>query len=258
MENLTMKYGIQMYSIKDIATTDMYAALKTVAEHGYASVEFAGFFGHSADQIKAWLDELGLEVTSTHTRLDALLPDTIADTVAYHKAIGCDTIIIPVADWSTAEKLDANINNMIAAKEYLAKEGMTLAFHNHSTELVPYPYGKTPINEIIERTDIELEPDVFFFSNCGLDPVEFCEKYSSRIRLVHLKDGTYPTDIVRDYSNIHSGIESVPTGQGTVPVDAVVEWARDNGKQIVVEVEARSSGAIVTGECIKYLNERGF
>ena len=57
-----MKYGIQMYSVRDLAEKDLYAALKCVADIGYKYVEFAGFFGHKAEDVRAWLDELGLEV----------------------------------------------------------------------------------------------------------------------------------------------------------------------------------------------------
>ena len=57
-----MKYGIQMYSVRDVAQKDLKAALKTVAEIGYNSVEFAGFFGNDAETVRSWLEEYGLEV----------------------------------------------------------------------------------------------------------------------------------------------------------------------------------------------------
>ena len=248
-----MNYGIQMYSIKDVASVELKRALEIVAKHGYKNVEFAGFFDNSAEDVKLWLDANGLEVSGTHTGLGALTPDNIAATVEYHKVIGCDYIIVPHADWSSEEKLETHIANLNRAAEYVKKEGMTLAFHNHSTELISYPYGKIPMNEILERTDIDIEPDVFFFCNCGLDPIEFCEKYSARIKFIHLKDGTYPTDMERDHTNIHAGAESTVSGQGMVPVDKIVKWAQDNGKKIIVEVECKGSGEAVTGACIDYL-----
>lgn len=39
-----MDYGIQLYSVRDLAEKDLSAAVKRVAELGYSSVEFAGFF----------------------------------------------------------------------------------------------------------------------------------------------------------------------------------------------------------------------
>ena len=51
-----MEYGLQMYSVRDITNDDLAGALKKVAEIGYKYVEFAGFFGHPAEEVKAMLD----------------------------------------------------------------------------------------------------------------------------------------------------------------------------------------------------------
>ena len=50
-----MNYGIQLYSVRDLAENNLGEAVKRVAELGYNSVEFAGFFGHSADKVKEML-----------------------------------------------------------------------------------------------------------------------------------------------------------------------------------------------------------
>ena len=62
-----MEYGLQMYSLRDITGEDLKGALEKVSKIGYKGVEFAGFFGHSAEEVKSWLDEYGLTVTGTHT-----------------------------------------------------------------------------------------------------------------------------------------------------------------------------------------------
>ena len=53
------KYGVQMFGLRDITPTDLRLALKTVADIGYKYVEFAGFFGHSAEEVRSYLDEFG-------------------------------------------------------------------------------------------------------------------------------------------------------------------------------------------------------
>ena len=60
-----MEYGLQMYSLRDITGEDLKGALEKVAKIGYKGVEFAGFFGHSAEDVKDWLDADGLTVTGT-------------------------------------------------------------------------------------------------------------------------------------------------------------------------------------------------
>ena len=60
------KLGLQLYTIRDEMEKDMDACLKKVKEMGYECVEFAGFFGKSAEEVKAILDKYGLEAVSSH------------------------------------------------------------------------------------------------------------------------------------------------------------------------------------------------
>ena len=54
-----MKYGLQMYSVRDAAQGDLLGTLEKVGKLGYHYAEFAGFFGIPAEQVKAKLDECG-------------------------------------------------------------------------------------------------------------------------------------------------------------------------------------------------------
>ena len=47
------EYGIQMYSLRDVTKDDLQGSLKRVADLGYKYIEFAGYFDHSAEQIKS-------------------------------------------------------------------------------------------------------------------------------------------------------------------------------------------------------------
>ena len=53
-----MEYGIQMYSVRDITGENLKEALFKVAELGYKYVEFAGFFGCKAEDVRDWLDAI--------------------------------------------------------------------------------------------------------------------------------------------------------------------------------------------------------
>ena len=43
-ERETMKYGLQMYSVRDITKDDLLGAIEKVGALGYHYAEFAGFF----------------------------------------------------------------------------------------------------------------------------------------------------------------------------------------------------------------------
>ena len=97
------QYGIQLYSVRDRTDKDMAGTLRDLAGMGYAMVEFAGFFGISAADIKRMLEETGLKISGTHTGLRELLDD-YSGTVAYHQAIGNKHYIIPGHDLSDKPK----------------------------------------------------------------------------------------------------------------------------------------------------------
>ena len=104
-----MEYGLQLFSVRDVTERDMEGALRQVAEMGYRSVEFAGFFGHSAQEIKGWLDKYGLTASGTHTGMSELTGDKLQETIAYHQAIGCRNLIVPYESFATKGEIDAFI-----------------------------------------------------------------------------------------------------------------------------------------------------
>ena len=44
--------ALQLYSVREDAEKDLFGVLKQVASFGYDGVEFAGYYGHSAADIK--------------------------------------------------------------------------------------------------------------------------------------------------------------------------------------------------------------
>ena len=83
-----LDYGIQLYSVRDAMEKDVASTLQKIADMGYKYVEFAGFFGHSAQEIRSMLDSTGLVCSGTHSSWEDLRPGKIMETIAYHKAIG--------------------------------------------------------------------------------------------------------------------------------------------------------------------------
>ena len=63
--------GLQLYTLRDIMKVSVPATLKLVADVGYTELEFAGYFDHSAKNIKQLLDDNGLTAPSAHIMLDA-------------------------------------------------------------------------------------------------------------------------------------------------------------------------------------------
>lgn len=249
-----IEYGLQMYSLRDITEKDLKGALKKVADMGYKYVEFAGFFGNTAEDVKSWLDEYGLVCSGTHTDGDALAPDIIDDTIRYHQTIGCKNLIVPGGDWSTKEKMDESIALLNEAQGKLAAAGIALGYHNHSREFFPTPYGKIIENEIIARTHVELEIDTFWAFNAAQDVIGLLESLKDRIRVIHLKDGIPSAPECKNYVHVHDNVHGKSVGSGLAPVKLVREWAIRNNVLMVIESEGLDpTGTEEVGRCIAFL-----
>ena len=235
-----MDYGLQLYSVRDVTGTDLEGTLKKVAEIGYRYVEFAGFFGHSAEEVKAMLDRYGLIVSGTHSGLGDLDAD-FAGTVKYHKIIGNTNYIVPGAPTWTAAELDETIEKLNKYQPMLEAEGIRLAYHNHDGEFKPNADGQIPHEEMERRTNIDFQIDTFWAFVAGKDPVEVITRLKDRVHVIHLKDG------------LRNG-HGYALGEGEAPVAAVRAKAIELGMHMVVESETlQPDGISEATRCINYL-----
>ncbi len=236
-----MNYGLQLYSLRDITGENMALALKETAKMGYTFVEFAGFGNHTAEEINNMLKENGLVAAGTHTHLDELSEDCIDETIRYHKAIGCNNIIVPSAPLSTKEEIDAFFEQMNYAEKKLSENGISLGYHNHDREFKPNKDGLIPEYEILNRSNISLEVDTYWAFNAGIDAVEFIQEHKDRIKLIHLKDGL-------------KGGTGKSLGQGEAKAAEVRKKALELGFKIIVESEGLDpTGLEEVGRCADFL-----
>lgn len=235
-----MNYGIQLYGVRDIAEKDLSGAIEKVAKLGYASVEFAGFFGHTADEVNDMLRKNNITVSGTHSGLDDLL-NNYDETVAFHKAIGNKRYIIPWASLSSQEKIDDFIAKVNKISKRLADDGITLAFHNHDNEFKPNRDGSVAYEQLIYRTDIKLQVDTYWaYVGIG-DPIALLDRLGDRLACIHIKDGFENGD-------------GVPLGMGSAPVEDVYRYAVKNNIDIIVESETCKPSGLAEAEiCINYL-----
>lgn len=234
-------YGLQLYSVRDYLANDFKGGIEKVAEMGYKYLEFAGFYGYSAEDVKAIMDNCGVTCSGTHSSLEGLLPENIMETIKYHKTIGDPNYIVPGADLTSLEKIERFAAIMNYAKPVFAAEGIKLGYHNHSHEFVVMPWGSTIHSEIERRTDIDFEIDTFWAFNAGVDPIALLDRLKARVNVIHLKDG------------LKGGIGR-SLGLGEAPVADVRKKALERGLTIVVESENLDPNGIEeVRRCMDYL-----
>ncbi len=253
MSNL--KVGLQLYSIRDKMEQDMESALKKVKEIGYDYVEMAGYFGKSAEEIRALLDKYGLKCISVHQSLD-FYQEKGVEGCEFIKTLGAEYTAIP---WYDKNELYSDLDNIMdlfsKMGKFLKENGLKLIYHNHDFEFVKIG-DELVIDKIYSTVSDEyLNPefDTCWVKYSGYEPTEYLDKYKGRINVVHIKDfwcekfGAGPVyalidkdgNAVKSDNKEENKFEFRPVGSGLQDVKAVVEASEAAGaKYIIVEQDA--------------------
>ncbi|MCZ2258494.1 sugar phosphate isomerase/epimerase family protein [Sporosarcina sp. G11-34] len=186
------KLGIQLYSIKEEAERDFLGVLDKISGMGYEGAQFAGFFGHTAQEVKAKMDEVGIKAAGAHVPIEDF-QGGLDDLLSYHDIIDNRLLICP---WlsedmrTTADdyKRTAELFNKVGEK--VAKEGFSFGYHNHAFEFDLFD-GKSGFDILYENTDpeyVKMELDCFWAVHAGYEPAEIIKKYADRCISLHIKD----------------------------------------------------------------------
>jgi len=154
---LAIPLALQLYSVKDEAAADLADVIAQAGDWGFDGVEFAGYHGHSASQVRTMLDAAGLQCAGAHVPIDQLEGEAVGATAEFHLAIGCPYLIVP---WLPGDRRDsveackrtADLFNEIARS--LVPHGLRAGFHCHAIDCKPLPDApdKTPWSLLGELT----------------------------------------------------------------------------------------------------------
>jgi sugar phosphate isomerase/epimerase len=222
------RVGVQLYTVRTALEKDFDGTLAKVAAIGYKEVEFAGYFGHTPQQVRDVLKTLGL--TSPAAHLDY---PTVSDPAKWAKAldeaatVGQTFLVNPWIDESIRNQPDAwkraaDVYNTAGAAAQT--HGIQFCYHNHNFEFYPREDmgGKLPFELLLETCDPELvkmELDLCWISAAGKDPLDYFKKYPGRFPLVHVK-----------------GLKKVPAASPTpVAIDKVLPDVTDVGHEDVID-----------------------
>lgn len=184
--------GVQLYSVRDDCAKDLPGTMAAVAKAGYAGVEYAGYYGRSASELRKMQDDLGLKCCGSHIGLDSFSPENLDATMDFHEAIGNRFLVVPWMDEKyrrdRAAWLDAaKMYNEIAVK--VKARGFTVGYHAHSQEFEKYD-GETGWDILGNAVGpgFCLQMDT---GNClagGGDPVAHLKRHPGKALTIHLKE----------------------------------------------------------------------
>jgi sugar phosphate isomerase/epimerase len=236
---LGLPLGLQLYSVRDVLPKDYEGTLRQLAALGYREVEAAGFFNHSASEVKQAMARAGLNCVSAHYPLKDLLPK-VDEVIQYGKNLGLKYIVcaapmlkdpsrvkdpnsraaresMTLDDW----RWNADQFNHIGERVHAA--GMRFAYHNHTPEFRS-ENGVLFYDELMRATDpakVSMELDCGWAVVAGQNPAALLTRYPKRIVMLHVKDFKLtPT------STAESHPPSTEMGHGTIDYHPIFEAAK--------------------------------
>src|SRR5215471_20234449 len=87
--------GIQLYTLRRVAATNLSGTLAQLAAIGYKEVELAGLYNHPAAEVRGFLDQYGLKAPSSHTDITQIEGAAATATFRDAKTLGLDWITVP-------------------------------------------------------------------------------------------------------------------------------------------------------------------
>lgn len=186
------KIGLQLYSVRDDMAADMAGTLKKVKEIGYDYVEFAGYFGKTASEVRSLLDDADLQCISVHQTYDVFLKDAKKE-ASFIKTLGAKFVAIPwmdAKDHAGSENFGSRVKEITSVGKFLKSEGLQLLYHNHDFELEKNEgeYKLDILYKSISSEYLKTEIDTCWVKYAGVDPAQYLLKYSGRSPILHLKD----------------------------------------------------------------------
>jgi len=210
---------------------------------GYAGVEFAGFGGISAADMKKALSDNGLRPLASHTPVHRLVGDALDEEVEYQKSIGIEYIICPMSDIATKADTIELAKTLTTAAEKISAAGMTFGYHNHDHEFI-VDGGEYLLDILFDNLpqSCVMELDIYWSEYAGVDSIAYMEKHKNRLELMHIKQ-------------IGKNKENAEVDKGLIDFADIIKRSKAQGiKHFILEQEEYEVSSMSSAEnAIKYL-----
>lgn len=235
------KFGLQLYTLRDVLPKDPKGVLKQVASFGYKQIEsYEGkdgmFWGMGHTEFKQYMDELGMSIISSHCDINKDFEKKAAEAAA----IGMKYLICPYkGPQKSLDNFKKFADEFNQKGEICKKNGIRFAYHNHEYSFKPME-GQLPQDVMMNSTDpllVDFEMDMYWVTAAGEDVEAWLKKYKNRFRLCHVKDRS-KTPVMDNSKN------SVDLGTGSMDFSRLLKTAKANGMDYyIVEQEAYPNGS---------------
>jgi sugar phosphate isomerase/epimerase len=251
-------FGVQLYVLRALLAKDFDGTLAKVAAIGIKNVEFAGFYGRTAKEVRTSLSNAGLTASGAHCLLASMSDDEVEKMIDFCHEVGMPYMIAAVPSIKPASgsgkaapgnpfehieledfRWSSERFNTIGAR--VRDAGMRFAYHNHNIEAQKYG-NIVAFDEVLRITDpavVGIEFDTGNFIAGGGDPYPYLEKYPHRFELAHVKE--WATPFTPTFTINFP--KYAPFGQGSTDWKKMLSALNKAGvKEIFIEQDGTASG----------------
>ena len=243
--------GVQLYSVRGLAEKDLAGTFKALKAMGYVGVEFAGYYGKSAKELRKMLDDCGLKACGTHIGLDQMKADKLNATIEFAQEIGNFSMAVSWLNAGKADEWKAFADVLNAAAEKAKGFGMSVGYHNHQHEFRDKIDGKCKFEIFFTQlsTDVSMQMDVGHVVSAGEDPIFWLNRFPKHQTVTcHAKE-TYPGPGI---------LGQTKEGSKGVDWDTFFPAVEKKGlKWYIVESEADPNTLDRVRGCIDFLKAKG-
>ena len=196
------RISIQLYTLRAAlgGQPGFDTVLTRLAQYGYEKVELAGYYGRTAQELRAFLDGLGIRASSSH---DGISSSASALRTKLENAVilGQKYVNVPFLASGNLSDWQQWADQMNAEAEQARRYGLRYGYHNHAHEFTTdLGGGLTPWEVLTERLDpklVHLEVDLYWAYTGGVntgaaDPDRFAidvvRSAPQKVRQYHVKD----------------------------------------------------------------------
>ena len=229
--NKISTFGLQLYSARDIIGADPKGLMKQIADLGYKEIEsYQGdqgvFWGMTPKECKAYLDELGIVMVSTHADTTKDLEKLAGEAAE----AGLTYVLQPyIGAQGSVDEWKKRADEFNKRGEICNKAGVRFGYHNHDYSFKELD-GQIPQEILLDNTDPALvmyELDICWISSANKDASAHLKKYAGRYELCHVKDMVQGEKV-----------QQTDLGKGSIDYPSILKVAKDTGmKHFIVEQE---------------------
>ena len=187
--------GVQLFCFRHLLEEDFAGTLAQVATLGYDGVELAGYYDHSAAELRQMLDGHGLKCAGAHVGLNVLLGDELQKSIDFHGELGNTNLIVAAISEERRVSKDIVLRTAEAFSEIqdkLRPHGMRTGYHCHAYSFNQLLDGETIWDLLADNTpdDFILQLDTGNAANGGANVPEVINGHPGKIKSMHVKPFT--------------------------------------------------------------------